>query len=102
MALDEAIKYFERRKDRELTTYAIKRYLLNMQIAWYRVKKYLPEEKTLLWILHQKWKEVYRSRKAAIARVCSTVDRSALLIFKISPDVYSILAGLLERLLPIA
>lgn len=101
VALNEAIEYFERRKDRELMSYAIKRYLLNLQIAWYRVEKYLPEEKMLLRILHQKWKEVYSSGKAAIAGICSPVDRSALLIFNISPDVYRIMAGLVERILPI-
>lgn len=99
-ALKEAITFFENQQEKELMAYAVKRYLLNIPIAWYRVKKYLPEEKLLLGKLNREWEKVYNQRKADIAGICSLTDKFALLIFKISPGIYSIVAAMVERILP--
>lgn len=100
VALKEAIAFFEERQEKELTAYAVKRYLLNIPIAWYRVKKYLPEEKLLLEKLNQEWEKVYNQRKADIAGICSLTDKCALWVFKISPVMYRVVAGFVERFMP--
>ena len=99
-ALKEAIAFFESQQEKELTAYTVKRYLLNIPIAWYRVKKYLPEEKLLLGKLNREWEKVYNQRKADIAGICSLTDKCALLIFKISPVMYRVVAAVVERIIP--
>lgn len=99
-ALKEAIAFFENQQEKELAAYAVKRYLLNIPIAWYRVKKYLPEEKLLLGKLNREWEKVYNQRKADIAGICSLTDKCALLVFKISPVMYRVVAAVVERIIP--
>ena len=64
VALKEAIGFFENKQEMELMSYARKRYLLNIQIAWYRVKKFMPEEKAILTELNAEWKTLYKRNKA--------------------------------------
>lgn len=45
-ALREAVTFFRENNDRELERYARKRYLTNLQIAWHRTAKFLPDRKS--------------------------------------------------------
>ena len=100
MALKEAIGFFEEKQETELATYAIKRYLLNLQIAWYRVDKYMPEEKEILKELKQEWKTIYRNHKATIMEKSSLVDKMSILVYDISPKMYGIVAEMVNKIFP--
>lgn len=100
VALKEVSGYFEEKQEMELRAYAIKRYLLNIQIAWYRVKKFMPEEKTILKELKREWKTIYKQNKERIVEKCSLVDKISILVYEISPRMYCIIAEVVNRLFP--
>lgn len=100
VALKEAIGFFEEKQETELATYAIKRYLLNLQIAWYRVDKYMPEEKEILKELKQEWKTIYINHKANIRAKCSLIDKISILVYDISPKMYGIVAEMVNKIFP--
>lgn len=100
VALKEAIGFFENKQEIELMSYARKRYLLNIQIAWYRVKKFMPEEKTILKELNREWKTIYKQNKEKIVEKCSLVDKISILVYEISPRMYCIIAEVVNRLFP--
>lgn len=95
-ALKEGIEYFRIKEDEELERSAQKRYLLNLQIAWYRVNVFLPERKDLCARLRKEWQESNDKYKRNIRGCVSVVDWVALKIFAISPYMYKIMAGFYE------
>lgn len=98
VALKEAIAFFEEQEDEEMRKYAIKRYLLNIQIAWYRVKKYMPNERSILKELKAEWSSMYRQNKADIMKKSTLVDKVSILVYKISPSIYSVIAATVNRM----
>ena len=92
-ALKEAINFFRERQDDELALCATKRYLINIQIAWYRVWENMPEQEEILAELRNEWNDVYRANHTAIRRICSFVDRVSIKIFETSPRLYARIAG---------
>lgn len=99
IALKEAIDFFASKNETELMKQAIKRYLLSIQIAWYRVKKFMPNEKTVLAKLNEEWKAVYAQNKSDIMKRCSIVDKVAIIMYDISPVSYSIVAHVMYQIL---
>ena len=59
----QQMEELDEKMDEEMRLYALKRYLLNIQIAWYRVHKYLPREKEVLYQLKKEWKKKVQERK---------------------------------------
>ncbi len=100
VALREAMLYFEERHDEEMRAYALKRYLLNIQIAWYRVHKYLPDEREVLRKLRNEWKSQKQAGKKALKTCCSPVDCITLGVFSVSPVLYGCVAGVYLKLFP--
>ena len=96
-ALKESIVFFEEQEDEEMRKYAIKRYLLSIQIAWYRVKKYLPDENRILKELKTEWSSVYRKNKDDIMEKSTLVDKVSILVYRISPTIYSVIADYQAR-----
>lgn len=96
-ALKESIDYFRIREDEELERSAQKRYLLNLQIAWYRVNVFLPERKDLSARLRKEWQESNDRYKSNIRNCVSAVDWVALKVFAVSPYMYKLMAGLYEH-----
>lgn len=99
-ALKEAITYFEDLGDEDLKWYAVKRYLLNIQIAWYRMDKYLPAEKAAKTELWKEWKRVYHSYKEQILARCGLVDKVAVYVYLCWPKAYGVIAGITKLLFP--
>ena len=100
VALKEAIGFFENKQEMGLMSYARKRYLLNIQIAWYRVKKFMPEEKAILTELNAEWKTLYKQNKADIVEKSSVVDKISIFVYGISPSMYCIIAEVVNKLFP--
>lgn len=99
-ALNEAIKFFEAQRDVELRDIALKRYLLNIQIAWYRVHKHMKEQEKLLQELCKEWQKEYQNSGKIILKKCSIVDVISIVAFKISPRLYSLFAEIVLMLFP--
>ena len=99
-ALMEAAKYFEEKADMDMQIFAVKRYMLNIQISWFRVKKYLPERKDILDGLRNDWKKYYNENKKSILQNADFVEKISLYVFLVSPGIYSIMAGIYNRLFP--
>lgn len=97
LALKEAIAFFEGEGEVELAQYAVKRYVLNLQIAWYKVKKYMPKEKTIPVELKREWRDIYSVNKKKIRQTCNPVDSIAIKTFEVSPGLYSIIAGVIDE-----
>lgn len=100
VALRESMLYFEEQQDEEMRAYALKRYLLNIQIAWYRVHKYLPKEREVLQKLRREWKSQKQAGKKALKTCCSLVDNITLGVFAVSPVLYGCMAGVYLKLFP--
>ena len=98
LALNESMKFFDEKMDEEMRLYALKRYLLNIQIAWYRVHKYLPKEKEVLAKLRKEWKRWNRNKE--LKKCCSLTDKVTLTVFAMSPALYGCIAGLYLKLVP--
>lgn len=99
-ALKEAIIYFEHSNDVDLKWFAVKRYLLNVQIAWYRVNKFLKKEKQVKEALRSEWKKEYKENKMQITERCGLVDKIAIFMFLLSPHAYSVFADIVKKLFP--
>lgn len=99
-ALKEAVIFFTQAGDKEMAAAAVKRYLLNIQIAWYRVKKYMPKRKDLQKRLRQEWKDTYQGKRKAALEASNTTDKIALLVFGTFPSLYGIIAGIYIRIFP--
>lgn len=97
-ALKESIVFFEEQKDEEMRKYAIKRYLLSIQIAWYRANKYLPDEKGIRKDLKEEWKNVYLRNKKEVMEKSTFIDKVSIGVYGISPRMYSAVAGVVNRI----
>lgn len=99
-ALKKAITFFVQENDMDLAGAARKRYLLNIQIAWYRVRKFLPEKKTLMLQLRDEWKEIYDAYKKEILERSSWLENISIRIYRISPLFYCVIADICQRVFP--
>lgn len=95
-ALKEAVEFFEERNEEELALRARKRYVINIQIAWYRVNVFMPERKEILGELKKKWQEVYQENRAEIRSICSFIDKVAIGVFVFSPRLFGWIAQMLD------
>lgn len=93
LALREAVAFFHRKEDSVLERYAQKRYVLNLQIAWYRVKKIMPNRKDLHRQIRAQWWVYYKAYRKNIKLILTLTDRLAIGIFLVCPPVYSMFAG---------
>ena len=100
IALHEAISFFGSNRDSELRRFALKRYLLNLQIAWYRIKKNCPQEKEALKKIRQEWSGFYRQNVREIKKVSLFVDKVAIGVFRVSPAAYCMVAGVVNQFFP--
>jgi len=100
VALHESVQYFETEKDEDMKRYALKRYLLNIQIAWYRVHKYLPKEKHVMSELRKEWKTQKQTNRKTLKGCFSLTDKITMLVFGVSPVLYGCIAGMYLKLVP--
>lgn len=92
-ALRESIGWLEERKEKELSGYAKLLYIKNLEIAWFRVNKYLKTEKALerdLIRAHQKAVQKYRDETKPLS---GFADRCMIRIFSADPRLYRKFAG---------
>lgn len=96
-ALKEAICFFEERREEELAAYAKLRYFLNLQIAWYRVKKssVIKEKQPLLLDLQRKRQLFWKEEKKLLLKTANPVEKTAIRVFSVSPALYSIICSML-------
>lgn len=99
-ALREAVTFFRENNDRELERYARKRYLTNLQIAWYRTAKFLPDRKELSGLLLAQWKLTYGIYRKEILECGGFMERLSIRIFSVSPRVYRVMAEVYLKLFP--
>lgn len=99
-ALREAVTFFRDNNDWELERYARKRYLTNLQIAWYRTAKFLPDRKELGALLRAEWKLTYSTYKKEILECAGIYGRLSILVFSVSPQVYRVMAEVYLKLFP--
>ena len=99
-ALREAVTFFRDNNDWELERYARTRYLTNLQIAWYRTAKFLPDRKELGALLRAEWKLTYSTYKKEILECAGFMDRLSILVFSVSPHVYRVMAEVYLKLFP--
>lgn len=99
-ALKEAITFFDENRDEEMKCYAVKRYLLNIQIAWYRVYKFLPSEKEVLLKLKQEWQYCKKEYCNEWKGCCGLMDILIMTIFAISPTLYAYIANIYIKIIP--
>ena len=99
-ALREAVTFFRENNDRELERYARKRYLTNLQIAWYRTAKFLPDRKELSGLLRAQWKLTYGIYRKEILECGGFMERLSIRIFSVSPRVYRVMAEVYLKLFP--
>lgn len=99
-ALREAVSFFREKKDPELEQYARKRYLTNLQIAWYRTAKFLPGKKALRDSLRAEWNRTYRAYKKEILECAGFTDKLSVLVFSVSPPAYRVMAEVYLKLFP--
>lgn len=79
---------------------AQKRYLLNLQIAWYQVNRHMKERKDLKNRLQDDHRLFYQQAISNLKGSLSLIDRACLLTFRIHPKLYSILARIYLKLFP--
>ncbi len=99
-ALKEACIFFSQKADDEMAAAALKRYLINIQIAWYRIRRSMPEKKELEMNLQQEWEKVYQGNRDRIFQAGTRTDKITILVFKVSPKVYGMIAGIYIRIFP--
>ncbi len=99
-ALRQAIAFFEQKGDEQLMRAAKKRYLLSLQIAWYRVRRNLPERRDLLQKLREEHRRFFHESKVEIRGELCLVDALCLGLFRLSPGLYAAFAGVYLKLFP--
>lgn len=86
-ALKEAIDFFKERDEKELETRARARYLMNIQIAYYRVRYEMKDQQDTLRELKSEYdleyKNVFKDKKALTIR-----NKMMLTFFKLTPKLY--------------
>lgn len=87
--LRDAISFFENLCEYKLASYALYRYLLNLQIAYYRVKFELKEESRVLYDLKRDYDKFYIEFRKI--KDFSIIKKTNLTFFYHTPDVYSVL-----------
>ena len=99
-ALREAVSYFEQRGESRLSRAAKKRYLLNVQIAWYRVYTGMENSRELQKRLQREHREFYRENRRDIKELCSLTDRAAIAVFRLWPRLYCLFAAAYLKFVP--
>lgn len=95
-ALKEAIGFFEEKQEEQLADYAKLRYFLNLQIAWYRVKKssVIKEKQPVLLDLRRKRRILWKEEKDLLLKTANPVEKTAIRVFSLSPFLYSIVCSM--------
>ena len=99
-ALRQAIGFFQEKGEEELQRAAEKRYLLSLQIAWYRVRRNLPNRGDLLQNLRREHRRFFGEHKVKILPQLSVTERLSLLLFRIHPGLYAAFSDLYLKLFP--
>ena len=74
--------------------------LTNLQIAWYRTAKFLPDRKELSGLLRAQWKLTYGIYRKEILECGGFMERLSIRIFSVSPRVYRVMAEVYLKLFP--
>lgn len=97
-ALEEAVAYFDKAGDEEMTRYARKRYLLQLSIACYKVSAFMPEDTKLTGRLQKEWHTCYKKYWNSIKGISGVTDRAAVRIYAASPMAYRLAARVYEKI----
>lgn len=93
-ALKEAIDFFENHQEKELAIKARARYLLNSQIAYYRVKHELVDENQVL----EELKEEYDAQYSIFLKTSEKLSVFQTIIFKFFSEAPNLYVWLVKRL----
>jgi Glycosyltransferases involved in cell wall biogenesis len=87
-ALNEAIEFFQSENNKTLTYLAEFRYLLNIQIAYYRVKYEMNYNKVIMKKLKNKYNDKFSEFDRGDINGIPVIKRILLIFFYISPNIY--------------
>lgn len=90
-ALEEAIMFFKNENNKELTHLAEYRYLLNIQIAYYRVKYEINFNKVIMDKLKIQYNKNFKEFSGSNIKNISIAKRIILRIFFMFPNLYCVL-----------
>lgn len=92
-ALKECMEFFNAQADQDLRDAARARYLINVQIAYYRVKRELKGQRKVLKKLKHEHRAYYGQFKKS--KICGArpVDGMTILLFHFFPILYYVMAG---------
>lgn len=93
-ALEEAIKFFESKNNKELTYLAEFRYLLNIQIAYYRVRYEINNNKEIIYNLKTQYDKKFNEILDGNIKNIAIIKRMLLRFFYIFPNIYCSLVRL--------
>lgn len=99
-ALREAVSFFEQRGEQQLSRAAKKRYLLNVQIAWYRVHAGMKNSRELQRRLQREHGEFYRENWKDVKGICGLTDRVSVAVFRLWPRLYGLFAAAYLKFVP--
>jgi glycosyltransferase involved in cell wall biosynthesis len=93
-ALEEAIMFFKNENNKVLTYLAEFRYLLNIQIAYYRVKYEMDYNEEIMGRLKAQYNQKFKEFAAGNMKNISIIKRMLLWFFYMFPNVYCVLVRL--------
>ena len=96
-ALYGAIGYFEGKNDEEIAADARRRYLLYLQITWYRAYVLNGSGCELCCKLKREHKQFFATNRKRIGKL-NVLEFFELQIFRLSPEMYAIFANIAERI----
>lgn len=96
-ALEEAITFFKGKNNEELVCLSEFRYLFNIQIAYYRVKYEIKQNKEIMDKLRKQYTQKFNEFATRNMRNIPLIKRMVLRFFNISPNIYCGLVRLLMK-----
>lgn len=94
--LKEATHFFEEKNETELAVKARARYLLNIQIGYYRVKYEMANEQKVLKVLKNEYETQYKQLRNATGKL-PIFQATTLRAFYASPNLYSFMVRIFSK-----
>lgn len=98
-AVEESVAFFEKQGDRELADQSMKRCLLKIQYARYRVRKEMKDDR-LAAELKQRHEAYYQRNRERILPVCSLADRINIFLFRHATPLYDFICSIVLGAFP--
>lgn len=97
-ALKESIDFFEEKREEQFVAYARLRYFLNLQTAWYQVRKshVIKNKGDVLLELRRKRRILWEEDKELLMSTANPLEKTAIHLFSISPFLYRVACQILH------